>query len=266
MDKLGKKLVSIENKLGGSEPVPSSVQDKLGWHLEYIESLIGGGGGGGSTSAPVFDAEITEESGKIVVSMSEEDKNDIYSHKYPVIGIHIVDEEENDIVLYFKIRIAATEANAIVYDNWDSEDGNISQMELTFMWDGDDVKVTFETNDFIFNACYNFIDLTAYDTHTIGSQETMIMATQYPELQGVINSFFENYDYRKPTVVCFKVTNGTVTNQKATASDTALYSNEVEGGGQVVLITASNNAFGTLGIQIMKTPSITGVVISSKGS
>ena len=148
MDKLGKKLVSIENKLGGSEPVPSNVQDKLGWHLDYIESLIEGGGGGGSMSTPIFDVDITEESGKIVVSMSEEDKNDIYNHKYPIIGIHVIDEEESSIVLYFKLRIQSDEANAIVYDNWDGGDGEVSQLELTFVWDGDDTKVLFETHDY----------------------------------------------------------------------------------------------------------------------
>ena len=45
-DKLDKKLTNIEEKLGGTETVPAYVQDRLGWHLDYIESLIGGGGGG----------------------------------------------------------------------------------------------------------------------------------------------------------------------------------------------------------------------------
>ena len=44
-DKLDKKLTNIEEKLGGTETVPAYVQDRLGWHLDYIESLIGGGGG-----------------------------------------------------------------------------------------------------------------------------------------------------------------------------------------------------------------------------
>lgn len=45
-DKLEVKLTNIEEKLGGTEEVPTDSQDKLGWHLDYIESLIGGGGGG----------------------------------------------------------------------------------------------------------------------------------------------------------------------------------------------------------------------------
>ena len=44
-DKLDKKLTKIEEKLGGTESVPAYVQDRLGWHLDYIESLIGGSGG-----------------------------------------------------------------------------------------------------------------------------------------------------------------------------------------------------------------------------
>ena len=113
-----------------------------------LRSLLNGGSGGGGTgSAPIFDAEITEESEKITVIMDSEDRENIYSHKYSVIGIHVIDEEENDVVLYFKIRIQSDEADAIVYDNWDGSDGIISQMELTFMWDGDDVKVIFETNE-----------------------------------------------------------------------------------------------------------------------
>lgn len=45
MAKLEEKLVNIEHKLGGTEKAPKH-GDKLGWHLDYIESLIGGGGGG----------------------------------------------------------------------------------------------------------------------------------------------------------------------------------------------------------------------------
>ena len=44
-DKLEEKLTNIEEKLGGTEEVPADSQDKLGWHLDYIESLIGGSGG-----------------------------------------------------------------------------------------------------------------------------------------------------------------------------------------------------------------------------
>ena len=47
-DKLETKLVKIEKSLGGSESVPLDVTDKLGWHLDYIESLIKGSSGGGT--------------------------------------------------------------------------------------------------------------------------------------------------------------------------------------------------------------------------
>lgn len=47
-DRLNEKLINIEEKLGGTETVPAYVQDRLNWHLDYIESLIGGGGGGAS--------------------------------------------------------------------------------------------------------------------------------------------------------------------------------------------------------------------------
>lgn len=163
---LGDHLEYIESLLGGGGGGGSNVNDVTvngssvvtdkvaAIELKTInnESITGTGNitiEGGS-SAPVFDAEITEseESEKVDVSMSEEDKNDIYSHKYPVIGIHIIDEEKNDIILYFKIRIEATEANAVLYDNWDSGDGEISHIELTFMHDGDDIKIIFEAHDY----------------------------------------------------------------------------------------------------------------------
>lgn len=43
---LDKSLQNIENKLGSSEIPPAELEDKLGWHLDKIESLIGGGSGG----------------------------------------------------------------------------------------------------------------------------------------------------------------------------------------------------------------------------
>ena len=41
MADLESKLVKIESALGGDTPAPD-VDDKLGWHLDYIESLIEG--------------------------------------------------------------------------------------------------------------------------------------------------------------------------------------------------------------------------------
>ena len=46
--KLEEKLNDIEKKLGSTEPTPE-VADKLGWHLDKIESLIEGGGSEGGT-------------------------------------------------------------------------------------------------------------------------------------------------------------------------------------------------------------------------
>ena len=56
MDELTEKLVSIENKLGGSQEAPET-DDKLGWHLSYIESLIGGG-----SSDAVEDVKLNGDS------------------------------------------------------------------------------------------------------------------------------------------------------------------------------------------------------------
>jgi len=44
-DKLETKLRKIEDALGGTEPTPDT-EDKLGWHLDYIEELAQEGGGG----------------------------------------------------------------------------------------------------------------------------------------------------------------------------------------------------------------------------
>ncbi len=67
MDKLGRKLVSIENKLGGSEPVPANVQDPLGWHLNYIESLIEQGGGEGGDISSQIDISFEPSDGYVWV-------------------------------------------------------------------------------------------------------------------------------------------------------------------------------------------------------
>ena len=47
-DALDTKLRNIEKALGGEEVYPFDVQDKLGWHLDYIESLIKGGSSSGT--------------------------------------------------------------------------------------------------------------------------------------------------------------------------------------------------------------------------
>lgn len=44
MADLNSKLTKIENKLGGTSRMPENVADPLAWHLDYIESLIGGEG------------------------------------------------------------------------------------------------------------------------------------------------------------------------------------------------------------------------------
>lgn len=43
-DSLEKKLRNIENALGGDALPPEHTNDRLGWHLDYIESLIDDGG------------------------------------------------------------------------------------------------------------------------------------------------------------------------------------------------------------------------------
>lgn len=44
MDKLDNKLTNIEVALGGTESMPENTEDKLGWHLDYIEELAEAGG------------------------------------------------------------------------------------------------------------------------------------------------------------------------------------------------------------------------------
>ena len=60
MDELAERLVSIENKLGGSQEAPET-DDKLGWHLSYIESLIGGGSSDAVEDVKVNDTSVVED-------------------------------------------------------------------------------------------------------------------------------------------------------------------------------------------------------------
>lgn len=53
MDKLKQKLVNIEKALGGKHIIPQT-DDLLGWHLDYIESLIKEGGGGSSSGTQLY--------------------------------------------------------------------------------------------------------------------------------------------------------------------------------------------------------------------
>ncbi len=70
MDKLAKELRDIEKALGGDETLPDSyykAEDKLGWHLDYIEDLIEEGGSGTQTVFKEYMHKITID-GKILGS------------------------------------------------------------------------------------------------------------------------------------------------------------------------------------------------------
>ena len=69
MDKLAKELRDIEKALGGDETLPDSYyksDDKLGWHLDYIEDLIEEGGG--SKTFKTIDGESIEGEGNIITT------------------------------------------------------------------------------------------------------------------------------------------------------------------------------------------------------
>ena len=76
MDKLNEKLISIERALGG-EPVIPQTDDVLGWHLDYIESLIEEGGGGGGEGIKVvdfgtIDGDISDPDHPYMASITQE--------------------------------------------------------------------------------------------------------------------------------------------------------------------------------------------------
>ena len=100
MADLNDKLVAIENKLGGTEPMPVGTQDALGWHLDYIESLIDGGSSGGGTK--------------------------LYRHLVTVSGIDIVSGEETTCQLVVittsgEEMIDYIDANFISVKIWNSD-------------------------------------------------------------------------------------------------------------------------------------------------
>ena len=112
---------------------------------------------GGSIIAPIFDIELEEKDGKIIVNMDSADADDIYKNKYAVIGVrkeeeHEEEEEPTYLVIYFALRYDAEDGEAIVYQALDTDDElfNLSQLNLIFMWDGDDAKVSLETHEFDF--------------------------------------------------------------------------------------------------------------------
>ena len=79
-DKLETKLRSIESELGGSETVPPCADDKLGWHLDYIEELIEEGGGGGDSSWGHITGNIQDQT-DLQTELSK--KADLVSGKVP---------------------------------------------------------------------------------------------------------------------------------------------------------------------------------------
>lgn len=120
-----------------------------GWEWITTDITPLSGGGGGSATTPIYDASLEEKDGKIVVNMAQEDRNDIYANKYPIIGIRIVDEEEETNVLYFKLRQDFITNEVLAYDLWDSdsEENTIAHLDLIFLWDGDEAKVQFDDDE-----------------------------------------------------------------------------------------------------------------------
>lgn len=60
INKLEKKLMDIEGKIGEEAICPDNVEDRLEWHLDKIESLIGGGSGG-IEDVKVNDSSVVSE-------------------------------------------------------------------------------------------------------------------------------------------------------------------------------------------------------------
>ena len=124
------------------------------------------GGGGGSGNAPIFDAVIEETEERIKITMAEKDRNAIYHNKYPIIGIHIVEEGEeeergNEFTLYFKLRQNFIDENSLAYDLWDGDKEAISHIAIWFVWDGDDAKANVKFREYaVGGATKGIINLT----------------------------------------------------------------------------------------------------------
>ena len=77
-DKLETKLRKIEDALGGTEPTPDT-EDKLGWHLDYIEELAQEGGGG---TTVVANPEMSGDEDDLVGLQVGETKYKVNSGSY----------------------------------------------------------------------------------------------------------------------------------------------------------------------------------------
>lgn len=144
------KLNPIINQAPKNLDVPEFNKKEI---VKIIHETVGAGGGGsGSTDVPVYNASLEEKEGKITVSMEEADRNDVFEHRYPVIGMKLTETEDERVetyVLYFRIRQHFIEEGVVIYDLWDSDtdEYTIAHLNLIFMWDGDDAKVTLDNVD-----------------------------------------------------------------------------------------------------------------------
>lgn len=144
------KLNPIINQAPKNLDVPEFNKKEI---VKIIHETVGAGGGGsGSTDVPVYNASLEEKDGKITVSMEEADRNDVFEHRYPVIGMKLTETEDERVetyVLYFRIRQHFIEEGVVIYDLWDSDtdEYTIAHLNLIFMWDGDDAKVTLDSED-----------------------------------------------------------------------------------------------------------------------
>ena len=143
--------MSLKNKFNRVATDNSQLQEFANQVCDAFDNGEGGFKPVGASDIPVFDITVEEHEGEITVIMSEEDRNDIYEHKYPMIGVHIYDdEEEREYILYFKLKQNIETVSAIVYDYWDSDknDNTISHLNVILIWDGDEAKISLEVNEF----------------------------------------------------------------------------------------------------------------------
>ena len=99
MADLESKLVKIESALGGDTPTPS-VDDKLGWHLDYIEDLIQEGGGGGDVQLKTINGQSLKGEGNIAITTYQ-----AFDSSWPVDSSHtakqfcdILDADANVVI------------------------------------------------------------------------------------------------------------------------------------------------------------------------
>ena len=110
---LGTKLSAIEKKLGGTgEMPPAGTYDPLLWHLDRIESLIGGGSGETTWSPYTLDYTFDE-----IYTAAENQDEEVLS---------AVKDTIREIVEYTKFN----NDNAAEYFEFNTKDGHVFKLTL----------------------------------------------------------------------------------------------------------------------------------------